>query len=165
MSTTTRVFLGCLGLVGLVVVAVGTLAVLNWDAVSKNVAEALDAQSERTRATLFRLGELMSLSAELEAEYGAKPDTSYDTGTGSRVLSIAFSKYQLPRGVAAQDHAREIAAFAIGKTPRFDQIDVVEVLFQTSANSNSGSYGFARDELMLARPRAEPAEPNDSARE
>ena len=67
-------------------------------------------------------------------------------------MSIAFSNYRLPEEVTVQDHAREIAAFAIGTTTKFEEIDVVEVLFQ-----NSGPYSFVLDELMPARPQAEPA--------
>ncbi len=164
MSTTNRVVLGCLGVIGLVLVGVGTLVAMNWDAVSKNLSEAWDAQNEKTTATLFRWGELMSIGGELKAEYGAEPDVAYDTGTGGRVLSITFSNYQLPEEVTAKGHAREIAAFAIGKTTKFEEIDVVTVLFQTSAKkgviettSSSGSYSFALDELMPAQGQVEPA--------
>ncbi len=160
MSTTNRVVLGRLGMIGLVLLGLGTLVALNWDAVSKDLGQALDAQTERTQATLFRLGELMSISAELKAEYGAEPEVAYNTGTGGRILSITFSNYQLPEEVTAKAHAREIAAFAIEKTTKFEEIDAVVVLLQSS-----GSYSFALDELMPAQPQAEPAEPDDSARE
>ena len=53
------------GAIGLVLVGIGTMVALNWDAISRSVGEGLDAQAERTQATLFRLGELMSISAEL----------------------------------------------------------------------------------------------------
>ena len=172
MSTTNRVVLGCLGIVGLVVVGLGTLVALNWDAVSKDFGHALDAQAERTKVTLFRWGELMSMSAELKAEYGAEPNVTYDTGTGGRILSIALSNYRLPEEVTAKGHAREIAAFAIGKTTKSDEIDAVRVLFEPHAKKgaietieSSGSYSFALDELMPDQTQAEPTKPNDSARE
>ena len=125
-----------LGMIGLALVGVGSLVAVNWDAVSNDL-----------QATLFRLGELMSISAELKTEYGAEPDMAYDTGSGGRVLSITFSDYQLPQEVTAKDHAREIAAFAIGKTTKFEQIDTVNVLFTGSPES----FSFALDELMPAR--------------
>jgi len=171
MSTSNRVILGCLGMVGLVVVGLGTLVALNWDAVSQDFGRAVDAQTERTKATLFRLGELMSISAELKTEYGTEPDVVYDIGTAGRILSITFSNYELPQEVTAEGHAREIAAFAIGKTTKFKEIDAVRVLFQTHAQNgateiadSSESYSFALDELMPARPQAEPTKPDDSAR-
>ena len=49
--------LGCLGLLGLTVVG-SVLVILNRDRVSA----ALDSSAERARATLFRLGEVMSIS-------------------------------------------------------------------------------------------------------
>jgi hypothetical protein len=154
-------------MVGLVLV-VGTLVALNWDTVSK----ALDAQTERTEATLFRLGELMSIKAELKTEYGTEPNVTYNTGDGDRILRITFSDYHLPEEPTAADHAREIAAFATAKTKKFEQIDTVEVLFQISVKkggiettSNSGSYRFALDELMPAQPQAEPSKPSEPARE
>ena len=172
MSMTNRVVLGCLGVIGLVLVGIGTLVALNWDVGSKNLAEALDAQSDRTQATLFRLGEVMSISAELKAQYGAEPDVTYDTATGDRILSIAFSNYQMPGKVTTTSHAREIAACAIGKTTKFEQIDAVRVRFQTTSQkgvvettSGSGSFSFALDDLMPNQPQAKPVEPDDSAAE
>ena len=160
MRMTSRAVLGCLGVVGLVLVGIGTLVVLNWDAVSNKLDETLDTQAARTQATLFRLGELMSISAELKAQYGAEPDMTYDTGTGDRILGISFSNYQLPEKVTPKGHAREIAAFAIGKTTKFEQIDVVRVLFQTSSKkgvvettSGSESYSFTLDDLISKRRR------------
>ncbi len=138
-----------LGMIGLALVGVGSLVAVNWDAVSNDL-----------QATLFRLGELMSISAELKAEYGAEPDMAYDTGSGGRILSITFSDYQLPQEVTAKDHAREIAAFAIGKTTKFEQIDTVKVLFASS----SGSFSFALDELMPApEPRVRESANADSS--
>ena len=141
--------MGCLGIIGLVLTGAGTLVALNWDAVSSHLREALDVQTERTQVTLFRLGELMSISAELKSEYGAEPDVTYSTGTDGRILSIALSDYRLPEEVTAKGHAREIAVFAVGKTKKFEQIDVVEVLFQASAGGLE-SFSFALDELMPA---------------
>ena len=151
MQRKKRVVVGCLSIVGLVLAGVGTLVALNWDAVSRHLGETLDVQTERTKATLFRLGELMSISAELKSEYGTEPAVSYSTGTDSRILSINLSDYQLPEEVSAKDHAREIAAFAIGRTQKFEEIDKVEVLFQTSAGRLE-SFSFALDELMSAPP-------------
>ena len=79
-----------LGLVGLLVVGLGTMVALNWDAVSNDFGQAVHSQTERTEATLFRLGELMSMSAELKAEYGVEPELTYETGTGSRILSLSY---------------------------------------------------------------------------
>ena len=102
----------------------------------------------------------MSISAELKSEYGTKPDVTYSTGTDGRILSITLSDYGLPEEVAATDHAREIASFAIGTTKKFEEIDVVEVLFQTSVDDLE-SFSFALDELMSA-PQANPTKPDDS---
>ena len=158
MSMTNRAVLGCLGVIALVLVGIGTLVVLNWDAVSENLDETLNTQAARTQATLFRLGELMSISAELKAQYGSEPDVTYDTGTGDRILGISFSNYQLPEKVTSKGHAREIAAFAIGKTTKFEQIDAVKVLFRETTNG-SESYSFALDDLMSNQPQAKPVEP------
>ena len=151
MQQKTTVVVGSLSIVGLVLVGVGTLVALNWDAVSTRLGETLEMQSKRTQATLFRLGELMSISAELKAEYGTESDVSYGTDTGSRILSINLSDYELPKEVTAKYHAREIAAFAIGRTKKSKEIDNVEVLFQTSAGDLE-SFSFALDELMPAPP-------------
>ena len=140
--------LGCLGMIGLTLVGVGTLLALNWDAVSRNFVEALDAQSKKTKATLFRLGELMSMSAAMNAEYGSEPDMTYSTSAGVRILSITFSDYQVPKEVTAQEHAREMAAFAVGETKKFEEIDEVRVLFQTSTG-HVESYSYALDELNV----------------
>ena len=144
-----------MGVVGLVLAVVATLLVVNRDAVVERFGEAVDAQTQRTSATLFRLGEVGSIRAELKSEYGTEPDVAYTTGTGSRVLSIVLSDYQLPEGVTAEDHAREIATFAIARTKKFKDIDVVDVLFQTAAGS-SEAFSFALGELMSA-PQADPA--------
>ena len=149
MQRKKRVVVGCLSIVGLVLAGVGTLVALNWDAVSRHLGETLDVQTERTKATLFRLGELMSISADLKSEYGTEPDVTYSTGTDGRILRITFSDYQLSDEVTTKDHAREIAAFAIGKTKKFEEIDTVEVLFQTSAGGLE-SFSFALDELISA---------------
>ena len=143
MSTTSRVALGCLGLVGLALVGMGVLVARDWDAVSKRFRETVATQSEQTQVTLFRLGELMSIGVELKAQYGVEPDMAYESVDGDRVLSISFSDYQLPGTVTAEDHAREIAVFAVGKTKKFEQVDVVEVRFQNPAES----YRFALDEI------------------
>ena len=148
MSTTRKLALGCLGVIGLVLVGMGALVAWNWDAVSRNFSETVATQSERTQTTLFRLGELMSMGVELKAQYGVEPEMAYDTVDGERILSIAFSDYSLPGMVTAEDHAREIAVFAVGKTKKFEQIDVVEVLFQKPPES----YSFALDELMQSQP-------------
>lgn len=148
---TNRV-LGCLGVIVLALVGAGTLVFLKRDTVSKNLLEALDTSSEKTQATLFRWGELMSIGAELKRQYGAAPEVTYDTSTSDRTLSIRFSNYRLPEQVRPEGHAREIAAFAIGKTTKFEQIDAVKVLFQSP--DGSGPYTFALDDLMPDRPAA-----------
>ena len=128
MSTTWK----ALGLVGLVVVGLGTLVVLNWDAVSTDLVETLDAQTEKTQATLFRLGELMSMGAALRNKYGTEPDMTYTMDNGSRVLSITFRDYSLPDDVTAAGHALEIARFAAQSTTKSEQIDTVTVVFQAT---------------------------------
>ncbi len=148
MKGKKRVVAGFLGIITLVLAAVGTLVALDWDAVSSHLGEILELQTERTQTTLFRLGEVMSISAELKSEYGADPDVTYSKGTDGRILSVTLSDYELPEGVTAKDHAREIAAFAIGKTKKSEEIDVVEVLFQTSAGLES--FSFALEELISA---------------
>ncbi len=170
MSIPNRAVLGCLGVIGLVFVGIGTLVVLNWEVVSNNLATALDTQAEKTQTTLFRLGEVMSIRAVLKAQYGAEPDVSYDTTTsGDRILSISFSDYQLLGKVASKSHAREIAVFAIGQTTKFEQIDVVKVLFRASSTngviettSGSESYSFALEDLISDRRYVKP---DDSAAE
>jgi hypothetical protein len=142
-----RVVVGCLSIVGLVLAGVGALVALNWDTVSRQLGETLDVQTERTKATLFRLGELMSISAELKSEYGTEPDVRYSTGADGRILSITLSDYQLPEEVTAKDHAREIAGFAIGRTKKSEEIDRVEVIFQTPAG-DLGTFSFELDELL-----------------
>jgi hypothetical protein len=142
-----RVVVGCLSIVGLVLAGAGALVALNWDAVSVHLGETLDVQTERTKATLFRLGELMSISAELKSEYGTEPDVRYSTGADGRILSITLSDYQLPEEVTAKDHAHEIAGFAIGRTQKSEEIDRVEVIFQTPAG-DLGTFSFELDELL-----------------
>ena len=151
MSMSNRTVLICLGAIGLALAGIGTLVALNWDALSTDLVEAIDTQSAKSQATLFRWGEVMSIGAELEARYGAKPDVTYDTATGDRVLGISFSNYQVPGKATGEKHAREIAAFAIGNTKKSEQIDVITVQFQTSP-----SYSFALDDLMPAQSRARP---------
>lgn len=160
MSMRNRTILGGLGVLGLALVGTGALVFLNWDTVSRNLTKALDTQSERAQATLFRWGELMSIGAELKARYGAEPDVTYDTSTSERTLGIRFGKYQLPEQVTTDGHAREIAVFALGKTTKFEQIDAVRVEFQNP----SGAYTFALDDLMPRRPKARP-DPDRSATE
>lgn len=154
MRVPMRAVLGCLGVAGLALAGMGTLVVLNWDTVSQNLAEALDTRAEKTQATLFRWGEVMSISAQLRAHYGVDPDVTYDTKTGDRILSISLDNYPLPEDVTRKEHAREIAVFAIGRTKKAKQIDVVRVLFPSSSrkdaaetNRGSESYSFALDKL------------------
>ena len=148
MSMSSRTTLGCLALISLALVGTGTLVFWNWDTVSKNLTEAWDTQAESTQATLFRWGELMSIGAELKRQYGSEPDVTYDTSTSARTLTISFSNYPLREQVTTEGHAREIAAFAIGKTTKFEQIDAVRVLFQNP----SGAYAFALDDLVPSQP-------------
>jgi len=172
MSMPNRTIFGCFSVISLALVGTGTLVFLNWDTVSKNLTEAWDTQGERTQATLFRWGELMSISAELKVRYGAEPDVTYDTSTSDRTLGICFRNYQLPEQVTTEGHAREIAAFAIGKTAKFDQIDAVTVLFQdpprkggVEATDESRSFTFALNDLMPSQPKARPVDPEHSAAE
>lgn len=141
MSTKEQMALGCLGIAGLALVGVVAMVALNWDA----TREALDVQGKKTQATLFRLGELASIGSELKAEFGTKPEVTYETVGDDRVLGIAFDNYPLPEDAAAESHAREIAIFALEKTTKHDQIDTIDVSFQ-----GSGPYRFTLDELIPA---------------
>ena len=161
MSRPHRTLWAWLGVISLALVGTGTLAFLNWDTVSKNLIATLDTQAERTQATLFRWGELMSISAELKTQYGAEPDVTYDTSTSTRTLNICFRNYQLPEQVTTEGHAREIAAFAVGKTTKFEEIDAVTVLFQNPPRNSS--YPFALNDLMRSQPQARPVDPDHSA--
>ena len=135
--------------ISLALVGAGALALLNFDTVSKNLTEALGISAERTQAALFRWGELMSIGAELKRRYGTEPDVTYDTSTRDRTVTISFGKYRLPEQVTTEGHAREIAAFAVGTTTKFEQIDAVRVLFD-----GSGPYTFALNDLMPSQPQA-----------
>lgn len=127
MNNSKRAAVGCLGMLGLTLVA-GALLVLNRD----RIAAALDAQAPRARATLFRLGEVMSISAALKEEYGLDLDAGYVTSTGSRILRITCTDCDLPEETTVEARARGIAVAAIGKTTKLDQIDSVEIVFRTS---------------------------------
>jgi hypothetical protein len=162
--------LGCLAVIGLALVGAGTLVFLKWDTVSKNVIEAYDTQAKKTETALFRWGELMSISAELKARYGAEPDVTYDTSTSDRTLAICFTNYKLPEQVAAESHAREVASFAIGKTKKVGQIDAVRVLFQNPSRKGNveeadgtGPFSFALRDLMPTQPQARPVTPDHAA--
>jgi len=125
----------------------GALVVLNRD----RVAAALDARAEGARATLFRLGEVMSISAALKAEYDLELDAGYVTSTGSRILRITCTGCDLPEETTLQAHARGIAVAAIGKTTKLDQIDAVEIVFRLSAEGGGAEtaepYSFTVEEL------------------
>ena len=106
---------------------------------------------------------MVSIGAELKSRYGAEPEMTYETGTGDHILGISFGDYRLPGGVTAEGHAREIAAFAVGKTAKREQIDAVEVRFLTPSRQGileaAGSpepYRFALDDLMPARSDTSP---------
>ena len=172
MSMPSRTILLSLGVTGLALVGTGTLFFLNRDSVSKNLVKAWDTRAEKTQATLFRWGELMSIGAELKDRYGAEPDVTYDTSSADRTLGIRFTNYRIPDRVTTEAHAREIAAFAIGKTTKFKQVDAVTVLFQSpsrtgsvEATDGSGPYTFALDELMPSPTQAGPGDPDRSATE
>ena len=130
------------GVISLALVGTGTLLVLNGGTLFENLVQAWDTQAEKTEATLFRWGELMSIGAELKARYGSEPDVTYDTSTSARTLNIRFSNDRLPEQVTTDRYAREIAAFAVGKTKKFKQIDAVKVQFGVEA------YTFALGDLM-----------------
>ena len=150
LNTSKRVAVGCLGMLGLTLVG-GALVVLNRD----RVAAALGAQAEGARATLFRLGEVMSISTALKAEYGLKLDAGYITSTGSRNLRITCTDCDLPQETTAEAYARGIAVAAIGKTTRLEQIDTVEIVFRLSAEEGeaetAGPYSFTIEELIPDR--------------
>jgi hypothetical protein len=135
----------CLTLVG------GALVILNRD----QVAAALDARAKGIRATLFRLGEVMSISTALKAEYGLELDAGYVTSTGSRILRITCTDCDLPQETTAEAHARGIAVAAVGKTTKLDQIDTVEIVFRLSAEESGAEtpepYSFALEELTRGR--------------
>jgi hypothetical protein len=133
------------------------------DTVFKDVIAAWDTQAEKTQATLFRWGEVLSIRAELKDRYGAEPDVTYETSTSDRTLAIRFTNYQVPDQVTTEAHAREVAAFAIGKTKKVKEIDAVKVLFQTPSmkkgvegTDGSGPYTFALDDLMPSHRRPGP---------
>jgi hypothetical protein len=129
----------------------GTLLVLNRD----RVAAGLDARAEGTRATMFRMGEVMSIGAALKEEYGLKLDAGYITSTGSRILRITCTDCDLPPETAAAAYARGIAVAAIGKTTELDQIDTVEIVFRRSAEEGdaetAGSFSYTLEELSPGR--------------
>ena len=133
MRITKRAVVGCLGVIGLALASTGTLVVVQWDAVST----ALATQSERSQTTLFRWGELVSISDELKDQYGSEPEMAYDTATGERILTISFSVCSVPTGVMVADFAREIAAVAVGETTKAAQIDTIRVRLQTGAEFHS----------------------------
>jgi hypothetical protein len=170
MRMSNRTLLLCLGVISLALVAMGTLVFLKRDTVFKSLFDAWDTQAEKTQATLFRWGEVMSIRAELKDRYGAEPDVTYDTSTSDRTLAICFTNYQLPDQVTPEGHAREVAAFAIGKTTKSKEIDAVTVLFQPPSmkegverTNGSSSYTFALDDLMPSQSQARPVAAERSA--
>jgi len=150
LNTSKRAALGCAAILGLILVG-GVLLVLNRD----RVVAAWHAQAEGTRATLFRLGEVMSISAALKAEYGLKLDAGYVTSTGSRILTITCTDCDLPVETTAEAYAHGIAVAAIGKTKKVDQIDTVEIVFRLSDEGDGaeppGPYSFTLEELKRGR--------------
>jgi hypothetical protein len=66
----------------------------------------------------------------------------------------------LPDATTTEDHARELAAFAIGKTKKSEEVDRLEVLFRTSAGGLK-AFHFVLDELRPA-PQPDPAAPADT---
>ena len=150
LNTSKRAALGCAAILGLILVG-GVLLVLNRD----RVVAAWHAQAEGTRATLFRLGEVMSISAALKAEYGLKLDAGYVTSTGSRILRITCTDCELPPETTAEAHARGIAVAAVGKTTKLDQIDTVEIIYRRSAVEGAAEtpepYSYTLEELIRGR--------------
>ncbi|MDH3628711.1 MAG: hypothetical protein OEV00_13920 [Acidobacteriota bacterium] len=139
-----RRVIGCLGFGALFVVGLGVFVAWNWDAVSTRFSQAVSAQSEKTRTTMFRVGELASIGAQLESEYGTKPEMSYDAGENGRTLGISLMDHFVPDGATPESHAREIAKFAIGQTKKADEIDAVEVRIQSLAGDpTSHAYAIA----------------------
>lgn len=132
MSSMKRGLLAWLGVLGLLT-GVCTAVALNWDSVSERLLEALRAREEKAGAALFRLGELMSMRAAVKEAYGVEPDMTYDKTPGGRTLNITFRDFPLPAGTAPVDHARDIAAFAIGETKKAGEIDWVTVTLRTSS--------------------------------
>jgi hypothetical protein len=169
MSMSNRTILR-LGVISLALVAAGTLVFLNRDTVFKNLIEAWDTQAKKAQVTLFRWGEVMSISAELKDRYGAEPDVTYDTSTSERTLAIAFTNYRLPDRVTTEAHAREVASFAIGQTTKSKEVDAVRVLFRTPSSTggvegtgDADSYTFALADLVPIPPQGRPVDPGRSA--
>lgn len=145
---------------GVVVAVVGLLAlgrgaIVGWSThgVGDQVLASLSAQSERAQATLFRLGELGSITDLLEEHYGLEVDASYDLGEDGRVLTLSVDLLSVggpdadgnpadPSETAtpdlARDFAREIARFAISKTTKSDHVDWVDVELYSSAETRLG---------------------------
>jgi hypothetical protein len=156
MNTSKLAAVSCLGMLGLTLVG-GTLVFLNRD----RVAAALDAQAERARATLFRLGEVMSISSALKAEYGLELDAGYVTSTGSRILRITCTDCDLPQETTAEAHARGIAVAA-----RRDRIPALcrrerrrnpGTLQLCSGGTDSGSLGSSSARLSRRSDAAVPS--------
>ncbi len=173
MSGSNRALWYCIVATGIVLLGLSALAALNWDVVSGNLAEAFGTRAAKTRAALFRLGEVASLGAELRERYGTESDVSYDTATGDRVLRISFGDGPVPVPRADRQHAREVAAFAVSKTKKFEQIDIVEVRFVDSqdergrvpvdASAPPETFRFTLPELRPLEPRPESEDRDPSA--
>lgn len=142
MRRKRRTIAGCLGVSVLALAAGAVLLALNRTAVVRYLDETLAAQSERADATLFRLGEVLSIRAELKSEYGSEPEVTYDRDAEGRTLRIEFKALDLPPGSPVAERAREIAAFAIGKTEKADRVDAIEVRLPT-APGEVGSFRFS----------------------
>ncbi|MEM7245593.1 MAG: hypothetical protein AAF533_09630 [Acidobacteriota bacterium] len=149
MSGKGRAVIGGVG-IG-VLLACAAAVVVNWD----SAEAAWDRQVKSASATLFRVGELGSIAHQFEKTHGFRPETSYVSDGERRVLGVALPGPP-PAETGVEEHAREMALFALSQTTWHDRIDDVSVSVPVAAGDEVVTHAWPLRELL-------PGEPSDES--
>jgi len=153
-----KILLACSAFVVLGVVGIAVVITLTWDTNAVDGAKGT-ANDEH------------SLSEDLEKTFGAQPKVEFvcsfpvvgiapcvlNNDMGSREVTLTFTNYDLPEGVAAEERARRIAMLAFKTSAFVKEADKTDVIFEEIERSKSASvsrtskYTFSREELIASK--------------
>ena len=149
-----KTLLGCSALLVLVAAGLAVWLALNWD---KSDVDTSDKATD-------------SLSNDLEEEFGGQPLVKFlcvlpvvgpapcvlDNDKVSRQVTLIFTDYEMPLGIAPEEQARRIAVFSFDASDFVKKSDEMNVIFESTERgkfasaSRTSKYFFGPEGLAAA---------------